>query len=366
MSKLHYCLNGRSVTEQVVLYQKTRESDDYLPIQLYYDNYKDHWYAQLKDYLDRVTFDADFDYKLSVAVASFKESTASSLQKKKGYGKVGAFNGLFYKILSNWKSNVKTSSFRVKRRPAIQCPICGRFVSRITMEHLQHFKTISDLPKFVVWNGDIYETYATPRVYAVTWGEKTNAKWNALQSKDVKTFADDKRRVRWPWKLSNGEKGVLCPFTKKVVPTIDDRYIHSLPDKYSRYAEKTSWESFLENYPNAHIQSEIFDLQKPMSHGDDGEIQDHISVDYRIGNPVETLDFESIQVGDVPTIYENVFHIIEGCVSDGVDRNILKLMASGYTVDDVADTLELDKKDIRSRIRAVKSNDLEILLRETV
>ena len=127
MSKLHYCNNGKPVTEQVVIYQETKDTRDYLPIQWYYDNYKDHWFAQLSDYMDRMTFEAEFDYKLSVAVGLFKATTAKRLQDKNGYGNIGAFNGLFYKILSNWKSNVKSAAFRVKRRPSINV----RFVTDI-------------------------------------------------------------------------------------------------------------------------------------------------------------------------------------------------------------------------------------------
>jgi len=366
MSKLHHCLNGRPVTEQVVLYQQTRDSRDYLPIQFYYDNYKDHWFAQLDDYMDRMTFESDFDYKLSVAVNMFKFATAAHLQKEKGYGPLGAFNGFFYKILSNWKSNIKTSAFRVKRRPAVQCPVCSRMVGRIDMKHLQHFKTISDLPKFMVWQGDIYEVTSMPRVYVVTWGEKTNAKLEALKKGDVKAFASCKRRIRWPWKLENGTKGVLCPFTKNIVPQIEEEYIKTLPIEHSRYAPPMTHHEFTEKYPRARIQSEVYDLHRPVGKDQKGVLQDHIDRDHRVTGPFESIDYDDIKSGDVPMSFESAFRIIENFIKDETDQEILKLIATGYTVDDVATTLDIDKKEVRSRIKSVRSEELWRLLVDTV
>jgi len=366
MSKLHYCLNGRPVTEQVVLYQKTRESRDYLPIQFYYDDYKDHWFAQLDDYIDRITFESDFDYKLSVAVNMFKSATAACLQKEKGYGPLGAFNGFFYKILSNWKSNIKTSAFRVKRRPAVQCPVCSRMVGRIDEKHLQHFKTISDLPKFMVWRGDIYEVTSMPRVYVVTWGEKTNAKITALKNGDAKTFASCKCRIRWPWKLDDGSKGVLCPFTKNIIPHINEEYLKSLPVEHGRYAPPMTWVAFSEKYPCSLIQSEVYDLHRPVGWDQKGVLQDHIDRDRRVIGPFELIDYDDIKSGDVPISFESAFCIIENFIKDSMDQEILKLIATGYTVDDVASTLEIDKKEVRSRIKSVRSEELRRLLDETV
>jgi len=348
------------------LYQKTRDGKDYLPIQFYYDNYKDHWFAQLDDYMDRMTFESDFDYKLSVAVNTFKASTAASLQKSKGYGSLGAFNGLFYKILSNWKSNIKTSAFRIKRRPAVQCPVCNRMVGRIDEKHLQHFKTISDLPKFMVWKGDIYEVTSSPRVYAVIWGEKTNAKLGALKEGDVKAFADCKRRIRWPWKLDDGNKGVLCPFTKRIVPQIDEEYIRSLPIEYSRYATPMTYPTFTEKYPCTLIQSEVYDLHRPVGKEQKGVLQDHIDRDHRVSSPFESIDYDDIKSGDVPMSFESAFGIIEYFIKDETDQEILKLIATGYTVDDIASTLDIDKKEVRSRIKSVRSEELRQLMVETV
>ena len=367
MGRLHYCYNGRSVTEQVILYQKTREGKDYAPVQLYYDDYKDHWFTQLEDYMDRQTFESDFDYKLSCAVNAFKETTAKRLQKEKGYRALGAFNGLFYQILSNWKSNIKTSCFRLKKRPSIQCPVCGRNVGRIDEKHLQHYKSPRDLPKYVVFEGQIYECYAQPRMYATCWGDKTKVKLRALQNKNTKMFKSDKRRVRWPWKNPDGSKGVLCPFTKKIVPQIDDNYLRTLPNKYSRYAEPLRWAEFHERYPTALIQSEIFDLHHLVGYDDKSCILDHISKDCRVTETVEMMDLEMIleeQPAVKPGPYEYVFHIIDENIEDKTDRRILKLISAGYTVDDIAHSLEMPKKDVRTRMRAVKEDkDFEIMLK---
>ena len=140
MSRLHYCWNGRPVTDQVILYQETRDNKDYLPIQIYYDDYKDHWFSQIEDYMDRQEFESDFDYKLACAVNSFEKEKAKKLQVEKGYNPIGAFNGLFYQILSNWKSNIKTSSFRLKKRPA-KTPwpeLLGRLRGYIQLQKSQH------------------------------------------------------------------------------------------------------------------------------------------------------------------------------------------------------------------------------------
>lgn len=367
MSKLHYCLNGKPVTEQVELYQKTGDSRDYLYIQLYYDNYKDHWYAQLEDYMDRMTFDADFDYKLSVAVSTFKSSRAAALQKKNGYGSLGAFNGLFYQILSNWKSNVKTSSFRVKRRPAVQCPICGRLVGRIDQEHLNHYKTtISDLPKFMIWQGDIFEVTVVAKQFATTWGEKTNAKLRALESGDYKSFAECKHRVRWPWRLDNGDKGVLCPFTKNIVPELNEDYIKTLDDKYSRYAPPMTSVDFHEAFPTTRIQAEIYDLDQASGPDQKSVLQDHVAKDCRLSPVAESIDYVSIKNGKIPIVYEHVFSVIESFVTNETDQDILKLVAAGYTVDDVASELEMDKKEVRTRIKSARSDELQKVLVENV
>ena len=354
------------MTEQVVIYQKTKNSNDYLPVQWYYDNYKDKWYTQLSDYMDRVTFEAEFDYKLSVAVGLFKAKTAKRLQAKNGYGNLGAFNGLFYKILTNWKSNVKSSAFRIKRRPSVQCPVCNRHIGRIDVEHLKHFKTTSDLPKFFVWKGSIYQTFCEPKTYAVTWGKNTYNKWKAMSNRDIKPYMEEKRSIRWPWRLKDGVRGVLCPFTSKVIPKIDDEYIRSLPSKYSRYADNITWEDFMVKYPFARIQSEILDLDKPMGIDEKTSLQDSISKDFRTGDKFDVLEYDRIKSGSIPLSYESVFKTIDDCVVNETDRDILKLLAAGHSVEDVSYVLDMKKKDIKLRIKVLKNDDLKQRIMELV
>ena len=366
MSKLNYCINGNPVTEQVIIYQKSKDSRDYLQIQWYYDNYKEKWYSQLSDYMDRMSFESDFDYKLSIAVGLFKASTAKKLQNKNGYGNLGAFNGLFYKILSNWKSNIKSAAFRVKRRPLIQCPICNRYVVRIDAEHLKHLKKTGDLPRFFVWNGNIYETFCFPQTYAITWGNNTYNKRLALFDKNIKPYLEDRRRVRWPWKTKDGKKGVMCPFTHKIVTQIDNKYIQSLPSKHSKYSESTIWEEFVVKYPFAHIQSEIFDLDKSVGVDENTMLQDSISKDLRVGEKHDVLEYNKIKSGSVPLIYESLFKTIEDCVEGETDRDILKLIASGHSVEDVSYILAINKKDIRCRLRTFKNDELKQKILELV
>ena len=364
MSKVNYCLNGRAVTAQVSLYQQTKKSVDFLPILLYYENFKDHWYKQLEDYLDRLTFDADFDYRLVRAVDTFDITAADANAEKKGLSFLGNFNRWFYKILTNWKSNVKTSSFRLKKRPAVTCPVCGRRVGRIDEMHLQHYKSLSDLPKFVVWKGEIFEVVTGPRVYATMWGKKTAKKWRALASKNTKEFATEKRRVRWPWRLKDGKRGVLCPFTKRVVSEINDKYIQSLPDKFNRYATPMSWVEFVAEHPRSLIQSEVYSVDRGGPTPDDGTVLgDHIGVDHR-RSASGPMDHKAVRNGEVTIEYEHVFAAIDHTVEDKSNRQILKLIAVGYSFEDIAEELEMDRKEVRQRVRSVRDakTDLEELL----
>lgn len=365
MSKLHYCLNGRSVTEQVIQYQNSRSPEDYLLIQLYYDNYKDYWYRQLADYIDRATFESDFDFKLSCAVESFREKIASGIAEEKGYGSLGAFNGLFYKILSNWRSNIKTQAFRLKKRPSVQCPVCGRYVGRIDRVHLMHYKTLKDLPKYFVFKRQIYETCFIPRIYVVTWGKYSRTKIKELFDGNFKSFISEKRRKRWLWKLSNNEKGVFCPLTKKVVPEINEEYIRSLPDKLSRYAEPMTWEQFIETYPYARIQSEMFNLHYALDEDEKMELKDCIYKDFRKEEKTKEMPYKDILEGKFSVEYEFVFKMIDKNISDSIDKIILKLIAADYGLEDIAKKLEIKRKEVKNRISTIKNNkEFEKLLVE--
>jgi hypothetical protein len=342
------------------LYRDCRRSEDFLPILFYYENYKDVWFAQLSDYMDRMTFESEFDFKLVHAINTFDPEHAEKNAVAKGLSRLGNFNRWFYKILTNWKSNVKTSSFRLKKRPPVTCPVCGRRVGRIDENHLQHWKTKSDLPRFMFWKGKIYDVFTKPAVYAVTWGDKTAAKWADFRAGKFKDYNDEKRRIRWPWRLPDGSRGVLCPFTKRIVPEITEEYIRSLPDKHSRYAEPTSWEEFVIRHPNALIQSEPYSLDHTVR-----DEESFLSGMVAGGRPEDDdLDYQEIQEGRVTQKYEYTFKTIEQCIHDEVDQGILKLIASGYEVDDIAETLEMEKKEVRRRIRAIRDcKELEEMLK---
>ncbi len=368
MNKLHYCGNGATVTDQVMKFQKHRKHEDasdyFVPIQKYYDDYRDQWFGQLEDYMDRQTFDGEFDFKLIRAVDTFNNTTSKQLADKYGWSDIGRFNRWFFKILTNWKSNVKNSSFRLKKRPAVQCPVCGKSVPRITKEHLQHYKTTSMLPKFIVYKGNIYEVCSLPRVYATTWGEKTTIKLNALKNNDFKTFAKSKRRCRWPWKMRDGSRGVLCPFTRKIVPEISDEYIHNLPIRYGRYATPISWEEFVEQYPTTLIQSEVYSLDFELNHSED-TLKDFVQRDYRSTGSAHFMDYEKLCRQEISVEFEHVFYSIDNLVNDEIDRDILRLLAIGYTAEDIADTLHMDRKEVRNRMRRVRDSnkDLEKVLK---
>ena len=80
---------------------------------------------------------------------------------------------------------------------------------------------------------------------------------------------------------------------------------------------------------------------------------------------MDLLDFDDVVSGKTPVIYEYVFHVIDQNIEDDTDKHILKMISAGYSVDDVADSLELSKKDVRTRMRAVKEDkDFECLLKE--
>ena len=368
MGKLHFCNNGKPVTQQVLNYQKSRQDIDFYPIQGYYNEYKDHWFNQISDYIDRDTFNSEFDFKLSRAVDKFSDTQSKDLATKYGWNDLGRFNRWFFKILSNWKSNIKTSSFRMKKRPSIQCPVCGRFVGRIDQEHLNHYRALSDLQKFFVWKNHIYETSTLPRVNAVTWGEKTFAKWRDLRKSKTKMYVDQKKRIDWPWRLPSGDKGVMCPFTRKVIARITEEHIRSLPGKFSRYAEYVSWENFIEKFPSSLIQSEVYSLEHTIHESYEGKtkLRDHVASDGRVSTSLPMIDYESICSGDIPSQFEYVFKTIDDIIVNEIDQDILKLLAAGYLAEDVADTLEIDRKEVRRRMRMVRDNtaNLEKLLQE--
>lgn len=358
MSKTNYCLNGKPVIDQVILYRKHHKEEDFLPILFYYDNYKDLWYAQLEDYMDRSTFDSEFDFKLIHAINSYSPSHAEMYAETKGLSQLGNFNRWFYKILMNWKSNVKTSAYRMKKRPSVTCPVCGRKVGRIDEEHLKHWKSKSDLPKYMSWKGVVYEVFSKPGVWAVSWGSRTPTKIKDLASGDSKRHADEKRRVRWPWRLKDGSRGVLCPFTKKIVPELNEEYIRSLPDEFSRFAERLTWDEFVSRHPTALIQSETYSIDRSSADGNSSFSETLVD-----NSKNDVPNYEDIKAGKVSNNYEHTFRTIDQCVKDGTDRDILKLIASGHSADDICVAIGIDKKEVKKRMRSIRDcKELEQLL----
>lgn len=357
MSKLNYCNNGNAVTDQVLMFQKTEKSDDFIPIMEYYNSYKDIWFAQLEDYIDRTSFDAEFDFRLFKAVRSFNGEAAQKNSKTKGLDYLGNFNRWFYKILMNWKSNVKTSSFRLKKRPGVDCPVCGRTVGRIDDEHLQHYKRVSDLPGFVTWKGIIYEVFTTPKVTAISWGKRNQSKIDALLLGNVKPYQNEREKVEWPWRLKDGKRGVLCPLTKKIVSKIDDEYIKYLPENLNRYATPMSWNDFTRNYPSSIIQSEIFSLDHSMSDKSSDSFSDVVA-----SKKLGTLDMDSDSVikGLTSPDFEHAFKAIDNCVKDTTDANILKLLAVGYDLDEICNVLKIKKNNVKTRIKKIKQDGAKL------
>lgn len=345
MSRLHHCSDGVLVTDKVLEYQKTRTSDCYISIYKYYSNYKDKWYGELKDYLDRDDFDSDFDFKLYRAIDTFDGKQALFLCKKNNWKFSGAFNRWFYAVLRNWKSNVKTSAFRQKKRPSVQCPVCGRYVPRIDETHLAHYKTKSDLPIALHWKGKIYSVYSVPAELAVCWGKYSSKKLTDLRNGKSSEYSSEKNRVRWPWYISDGRRGVVCPFSKKIVHELNAQHLATLPSELGRYARPISWQDFVEEYPYPTlIQAEIYSLDYHQA-DDDPSFQENLVIKKKF----TSLDQDGSIGNKVSLEYEHVFHLIETHVEDETNQKILKLAAAGYSDEDISIALELTRKEIKTR-----------------
>lgn len=351
MSKLHHCDDGMPVTDKVLLYQQTKSNEDYLPIHRYYGDYKEKWHMEVEDYLDRTSFDSEYDFKLCRAVDTFDEEQARSLCDKYKWSFLGAFNRWFFKVLLNWKSNVKTSAFRRKKRPAVHCPVCGRYVSKIDELHLQHIKGKSDLPKVFNWRGSIYSVATTPGPVAYSWGPYSLQKMKKINNGGHKEYR--RAPTEWLWYTKDGKRGVVCPFTKKVLSKIDEEHLKSLPDKYNRYARRLTWQEFIEEYPYpVLIQSEIYSLDYNLA-DEEAFLKSSISVEEQEKDHYENDGAVSIK-------YEHSFHLIETHITDEIDQKILKLAAAGHSDADVATILEIDRKDVRKRKKEIKLSNEEL------
>lgn len=355
VSKLHYCSDGTQIVDKVLLYQRTRELDDYILIHEYYLNYKEKWYKDLNEYMDQDAFESDFYFKLYRAVDSFNEKRARVLCEKHNWGFKGAFNRWFYAILRNWKSNVKTSAFRQKKRPTVQCPVCGRKVPKIDEQHLQHYKSKSDLPRFVVWKNKIYSVLSEVSAFVVCWGNYSKEKFNDLCRGKYLDYTPDKSKEKWLWYFPDGSPGVLCPFQKNIVKSLNVEYIKKLPREFNRYARPISWQNFVEEYPYPMlIQSEVYSLE----YGEDGEQFSDIVPDSSMNHP--STDCADMKLNKIPIEYEHLFFLIESYIPDEINQNILKLSSFGYSDEDMSVALDLSKPEVRRRKRDIKQNSREL------
>ncbi len=363
MGQLHYCDNGNTVTDQVILYKSLREknktdesNEAYKQIHNYYGDYKKLWHKQVEDYIDRKTFNLEFDFKLLRAVDSFDIDQAKSLASTNGWSYIGMFNRWFYAILQNWKSNVKTSSYRLKKRPSVTCPVCGEDVARIDEEHLKHIMTTRHLPSFFEFDGAIYETKTTPSDTAVTYGKYSKSKMNKL-IKDKKLLVEERAIIAWPWADASGKRMVICPITKKAVEAISDDYLYELPADKNRYAESVPWHKFCEEYPNSLIESREYCLD--LSHSEDCPLKDRVGRDRKLpgkSHVDQESSLDQIRSNKVSVKYSDVFTSIDSLIPDEIDKDILKLIAVGYSVEDIADTINVKKSEVKKRMKNIREN----------
>jgi len=348
MIKLHYCDDGMAVVDKVLEYKSSLSNDAFIYIHKYYDNFKDRWYGDLVDYLDRSTFESEFDFKLCRAIQTFDEDQARVLCEKNGYSFLGAFNRWFFAILRNWKSNVKTSAFRQKKRPSVQCPVCGRYVPKIDEFHLSHYKGKSDLPKAFSWKGTVYSVMSVPDALAVSWGKYSKRKLADINNRETQSHT--KNKVEWPWYTSKGTRGVMCPFTQKIVPELNSEYIQTLSNKYSRYAKPYTWQEFVEEFPHPIlIQAETYSLDYNVA-DDDIALRNSIAVEHS----VSSIGHEDMAENKISTEYEDVFILIEQCVKDDTNQKILKLASVGYSDDDISSVLNIERKEVRLRKKDIR------------
>jgi hypothetical protein len=355
--ELNVCSNGRCVVEQVLRYRELKDlgyvgiplNDAFAPIKEYYDEFKQQWYTSLKDYLDKATFISDFDFKLVRAVDSFDVVRAESLAHKHGWSLKGMFNRWFFAILINWARNVRGQEIRAKKRPAVQCPVCGLYVVKIDESHLQHARTTQQLPAVVVYEGRIYNRYLRPRFSAVCWGEYTEQKFRDLLAERVTAYT--KTSVKWPWHV-NGKRKVLCPLTDRLVDLINDDYISQLPLEYRHYADPMDWTEFAAAYPKTIIHSDIRSLDAETGEEDGMVLRDQV---------LATEDYASLDpelIGDCETVphmrYQDVFDVIDRHVAAPVDKKILKMVCAGLSVEDISSTIDLPIRNVRTRMKVIR------------
>ena len=203
----------------------------------------------------------------------------------------------------------------------------------------------------------------TPDTHATCWGKYTHKKLAKINDEEVKNL--EKERVEWPWYTKEGTRGVVCPFTKKIVPNLSNDYISTLSKAYNRYAKVVTWQEFAEEFNPVLIQAEIYTLDYNSA---DEEPSLRGSIEIKQSELTEEMGHEDIEQNRISSSYEHVFHLIETTIEDEMDQKIAKLVAIGYSDNDIVSVLQIDKKEVRQRKRDLRThrNDLKEKLLENV
>ena len=345
------CRDGTPVDERVRSYQLTRSDRDFEQIKDYYDDFRDYWFAKVQELLDRDDFEREFYNKLHQAVETYNEEKAITLCRLRGWSLKQKFNRWFYRALQNWASNVRASKFRGKNIPSVVCPVCMREVSRIDERHLQHLRTVQDLPSVFEYGGRVYRTMLKPRKFARYYECSLR---NALRR-----LPDRSKKTSWPWYLHDGKTpGVLCPLTGDIVPEITNEYIQAMPAEHRHYAPPCTWDEFQQAHPSALPHAEVYSLE----YGGDGEamFRDFVHVNARLTAaeiPPYSCFYEDLKKASVPIEYEFVVDAIRRYVVDPLEREILKLATLGYTEAEMCYRLCIRKAELNAKLRSLRQNE---------
>lgn len=360
---LNICKNGKTVVDQVLRYKLLQDlgsngqllEDAFLPIKEYYDEFKLVWFNQVSKYIDYPTFVSDFEFKLIRAVDTFDIVRAESLASKNKWSLKGMFNRWFFSIIKNWVRNVHTQGFGSKKRPHVQCPVCGKFVPKIDEEHLLHLRTTSELPSVIRYNNKIYNTYIKPKKSTVCWGDFSKQKMIDLC--EGKRNGYTKNSIKWIWKTEDGLPGVLCPLTNKIVKEINNQYISDLPKNLKHYAEPVEWSTFNTNYPNTILYVDPCSL--------DQEKEDHNVSFYEqliapeSGSSVDVSELKNFSIP--PNVkYQDTFALIDSHIGDKVENNICKLLCMGVPIDEIGNKIKESTKVVKSKIKHIQEKFSEL------
>lgn len=344
------CSDGIPVDKKVKLFQETRESDVFEIIGDYYDGFRDFWYKQVTEYIEKDDFDREWSTKLLHSIETYDEDKAMDICRSHGWSMNQKFNRWFYRALKNWICNIKTQAYRTKRRPGILCPICYREVAKIEERHLAHIRSTKDVPRAFEYKKIVYKTSLRPKNETKIFECKLK---EALKMRNIKTTT-----IKWPWFLENGDPGVFCPFTKKIVPQITDEYIATLPAKHKHYAKPYTWFDFQKEFPSHMIHSEVMSLNYSDSDKSNRVFIDSVKKDKRIVGGLFPSYLCSISDLELAIEYEHVINIIEKNVNDETDQYILKHIALGNDIKFLCDDLGISKKEFKERMLTLRQNKL--------